>query len=49
MRGTMYYINLIGFPPTSNRNTIAISIPKANIVNVDVLNVLMRRAGTGEI
>ena len=49
MRGTMYYMNLIGFPSTSNRNTIAISISKANIVNVDVLNVLMRRAGTGEI
>ena len=49
MKGTMYYLNLQGGKKSENKESVTISIPYCNIVNEEVLNFLLMRAGDGSL
>lgn len=49
IKGTMFFKNLIGYPPTTNTGTVAIQFSKSeNIVTKKKLLQLLEKAGKGE-
>ncbi|MGL5062401.1 MAG: DUF4365 domain-containing protein [Microcoleus sp.] len=42
-----YWISLEGVPPTNNKETVTISIPRRNIFSVDALTTIMQQIAIG--
>jgi hypothetical protein len=47
MRRCGYWISLRGLPPTTNLNTVAVSIPRAQVFHPESLRTVMGRIGQG--
>jgi hypothetical protein len=48
LRHCAYWVSLRGSPPSTNRRSVRVEVPRANIFSVEALQNLMRRIKRGE-
>ena len=48
LRRCIYWISIAGAAPTKNQETVTISIPRVNILTVNILDTIMQRISRGE-
>jgi len=48
LRRSAYWVSLAGQPPTDNEQTVTVSVPRSNLLNVASLEGLMQRANDQE-
>jgi hypothetical protein len=49
LRRSGYWLSLTGLPATSNRSTVTVTIPRAQVLDTTQLRALMDRANRGEL
>jgi hypothetical protein len=49
IRHRAYWLNLLGWDETSNKDNVTVRIPKRNILDVDGLRALMEQSKSGRI